>query len=89
MSALLLTEGLSSSKHTGIIAFFNRHWIKPGRMPKKMGSLFSTLFAARQEADYTDMAQFSPSQVGAWQERAEEFVMTVEAAIDAESGGHQ
>jgi hypothetical protein len=87
VSALLLNEGLSSSKHAGVIALFNRHWIKSDRLPREMGSLFNTLFAARQEADYTDMAEFSRAQVSLWQERAEEFICGVAAVIGA--GGNR
>ena len=30
VTALLLTQNLSSSKHSGVIALFNRHFVKPG-----------------------------------------------------------
>ena len=30
VSALLLKNGLSSSKHTGVRGLFNRHFVKPG-----------------------------------------------------------
>jgi uncharacterized protein (UPF0332 family) len=29
VTALLLVEGHSSSRHSGVIALFDRHWIKP------------------------------------------------------------
>jgi len=30
VTALLLTRNLSSSKHSGVLALFNRHFVKPG-----------------------------------------------------------
>lgn len=30
VTALLLKRGLSSSKHSGVVALFNRHFVKPG-----------------------------------------------------------
>lgn len=37
VSALLLNEGLSSSKHSGIRSLFNQHWVKTGRVSKELG----------------------------------------------------
>jgi hypothetical protein len=39
VSALLLTEGYSSPKHSGVRALFDQHWIVPGRLTKDMGRL--------------------------------------------------
>lgn len=59
VAALLLTENLSSSKHTGIRSLFARHWIKTGRLPREMGDLYYNLFEHRQKGDYADLATFN------------------------------
>lgn len=33
VTALLLTKGLSSSKHGGVMALFNEHFVKTGKVP--------------------------------------------------------
>jgi len=40
VSGLLLAEGLSSSKHSGVRALFDLHWIAQGRLPKSMGQFY-------------------------------------------------
>jgi len=49
-NAILFSEGLSSSKHSGVMSLFERHWIKTGRLPVEMGKYYRQLFERRQEA---------------------------------------
>ncbi|MFO7817784.1 MAG: HEPN domain-containing protein [Desulfovibrionales bacterium] len=37
VSALLLRDGLSSSKHAGIRGLFNKNYVKTGKVPEKSG----------------------------------------------------
>jgi len=77
VSALLLSEGQSASKHTGVRSLFNRLWVKTGRVPKDLGGFYGTLFDQRQKADYADLAGFPPEQVRGWLQQATEFVSEV------------
>ncbi len=52
MQAILLTKDLSFSKHSGVIAAFNRQFIKTGVFPKEFSKLISRLFRERQTGDY-------------------------------------
>ena len=61
--ALLLTKGLSSAKHTGVRALFNKHWIGKGILPRAMGAFYGMLFDARLDADYADMAELADAKV--------------------------
>ncbi|HOE66727.1 MAG TPA: HEPN domain-containing protein [Candidatus Hydrogenedentes bacterium] len=42
--ALLLVDGLYSSKHTGVRALFNMHWIRTEKLPVEVGKFFQLLF---------------------------------------------
>jgi uncharacterized protein len=66
VSALLLTENLSSSRHTGIRSLFNRQFVNAGRISKNAGRTFNDLFERRQSADYADFIQFQTADVGLW-----------------------
>ena len=77
VSALLLSKELASSRHSGVQALFNKHWIKTGLFPKEMGRFYSTIFDARREADYADMADFSEVGLASWLSEAEEFVSKI------------
>ncbi len=52
ISAALLSEKVTSSKHSGNISEFNRLFLKPGIFPKKYSKLVHRLFSDRQIADY-------------------------------------
>jgi len=86
VSALLLAEGYSSPKHSGIRALFDRHWIVPGRLPKHMGRFYRHLFEARQKGDYADLVTFDRAEVGAWASDAEEFVEQVARSVESIPG---
>lgn len=74
VNALLFSEGLSSSKHGGVISLFDRHWIRAGRLPAEMGKLYRQFFELRQEGDYKDVVTFERSDVVEWLSQARSFV---------------
>lgn len=59
VSALLVKDGNSSSKHSGIKALFNRYYVKPGVLSKENGRLYNRLFDLRQEGDYIDFVSLT------------------------------
>jgi len=52
--SLLLTKELRSSKHSGVLALFNREFVKAGLFPKEEAKIFNELFNLRLEEDYKD-----------------------------------
>jgi uncharacterized protein len=84
VSALLLTGGLSSSKHTGIRSLFGHHWIRTGKFPARMGHFYQMLFELRQKSDYADLASFRQEDVEIWHNEASSFVARVSVAVEEE-----
>jgi len=82
VSALLVQEGLSSSKHTGLRSLFNRHFVKTNKLPKDKARIFNDLFERRQEGDYMDFVSFEESQVLPWLPEAEAFVEKIAVLIE-------
>jgi len=74
VSALLLQTGLSSAKHTGVRSLFNRHYVKPQKIPKNIARIYNDLFERRQESDYMDFVAFEETQVQPWISEVEIFV---------------
>jgi uncharacterized protein (UPF0332 family) len=74
VSALLVQEELSSSRHSGVRSLFNRHFVKTGRISADTARIFNDLFERRQEGDYVDFVQFEEAQVQTWMPNAEAFV---------------
>jgi hypothetical protein len=57
VTALLLSNNLSSSKHSGAMSLFNKHFVKPGIIPVELGKFYSRLFEGRMESDYGDWVE--------------------------------
>jgi len=74
VSALLIQNDLSSSKHTGVRSLFNLHFVKTGKVPKDIARIYNDLFERRQESDYLDFISFQESQVLLWISQAEIFI---------------
>ena len=50
--ALTVVKGFSTSKHTGVLAFFDQDYIKPGTLPKTLSKQLHLAFERRQAQDY-------------------------------------
>jgi uncharacterized protein (UPF0332 family) len=52
--ALLATERLDSSKHSGVISLFNQHFVKSGEVRKEASKWLERAKLYREQADYGD-----------------------------------
>jgi uncharacterized protein (UPF0332 family) len=80
--ALLSLHGLSSSKHSGVRALFNEHFVKPGIVSVDSGRFYSKMFEFRQKSDYEDFIAFDRDKVAEWVGKAEIFIDELEAKIE-------
>lgn len=51
-SALLVNEGLDTSRHSGVIALIHQHFVKSGKLSKEQGRNLNWLFELRGVGDY-------------------------------------
>jgi len=51
-SALLLNNGIDTSKHSGVIALIHQHFVKNGQLSKEQGRNLNWLFELRNVGDY-------------------------------------
>lgn len=79
--ALLATIGKETSKHSGVLALFDRHFIKTGLLPKEMGKFLHTAFDARQSGDYEDKPEISRAMAEQILGFAETFVDSIEVKL--------
>lgn len=80
--ALLVFEQYASSKHSGVISFFNKHFIKEGNFPNDPGSYLNKSFALRQRSDYREYIELSYDQVEPYLNKAQEFIDIVKMIIN-------
>jgi len=81
--AILLSRGLSFSKHAGVIAAFGQHFAKPELVPLHLHRYLLDAFDMRQVGDYGAPAMIGATQakqVLAW---AQEFSEAVNAFLKA------
>jgi uncharacterized protein (UPF0332 family) len=84
ISALLQIKELSSHKHNGIRALFNKHFVKTGIVEVEVGKFYSKMFDFRQKGDYEDLVYFEEEDVKIWLETAEKYMKVLEKCIDKE-----
>lgn len=77
VSALLLLEGHSPSKHSGVRALFHQRFVRTGVFAKDLGRFYDRLFDNRQKADYADLVTFDAADVSPWLSEALNFVEAV------------
>jgi uncharacterized protein len=77
VSALLLTKGLASARHSGVRAMFHQDFVKAGLIERRLGQLYDRLFDNRQKGDYADLVRFDVNEVGRWYGEVKIFVESV------------
>ena len=82
--ALLVFEPFSYSKHSGVLAYFNKRFIKEGILPKELGRSINRAFDLRQEGDCRECVELSYEQVEPFMEEAANFIRKVEAYMGGE-----
>lgn len=78
MRAVNSLKGFDSSKHSGVIAFFNQTYVKEGIFPKDMSKIIRRASESREKADYLDFFVASRDDAEKQIQRAEEFQRTIE-----------
>ena len=84
--AVLVADGQSFSKHSGVIAFFNRDYIKSGILERKFGRILRDAFEIRTDCYYEDFFVISKEEVERQVENAEYFVGRIEAYLGERLG---
>lgn len=75
--ALIVFEPYSSSKHSGVLSYFNKRFIKEGIFPEELGRSINKAFELRQEGDYREYAELSYEEVEPFIEKANIFIRAV------------
>jgi len=79
--ALLTTRKIGSSKHTGVLALFNKEFIKTGIFPVEMGKNIWKAFNMRQRGDYKEFEILKETDVKNILVEADFFVKNIRKYI--------
>jgi len=83
--ALLIFEQYTSSKHTGILSYFNSQFIKTGLIEKNLGRAVNKAFDLRQRGDYREEVDLKREMVEPFLDEARKFISAVKSYL-ANSG---
>lgn len=76
--ALLANDEVDFSKHAGVIAYFQREYVKTGKFDKEYSKYINSAFQIRNNCDYADFFIVSKQDAYEQYERAEKFIKVVE-----------
>lgn len=77
MRAVTILEGYDSSKHSGIIAFFNQTYIKTGVFDKRISKVIAGASKLREKSDYVDFYIASRQESEEQLAKAREFLEVI------------
>ena len=86
MRAVTAMDGFDSSKHSGIIAYFNKNYVKPGVFDKDISKRIDTVYRLREKADYQDFYVVSLDQAEEQMEKAKIVVSAIKAYLESRWG---
>jgi hypothetical protein len=82
--ALLIFKPYTSSKHSGVLSYFNKHFIKEGIFPEELGRTVNKAFDLRQRGDYREYLDLTREQVEPFLDKAQTFVKTIKRFLETE-----
>ena len=82
--AILALDGVDYSKHAGVIAYFQKEYVKTGKFDKLYSKYLSQAFQIRNQADYEDFYIVSQKDATEQFKRADEFVKVVQVYLESE-----
>ncbi|RKY08302.1 MAG: antitoxin [Planctomycetota bacterium] len=74
-------KNLGSSKHSGVLSLFSRHFVKTGCISIESGRHLREAFELRQNCDYREFVDISKAQAEEVIQNAEAFIAEVQKTI--------
>jgi len=73
--AILLTKGLGSSKHSGVLSYFDREFVKTNEVEKKWSKVFHDAFELRSMGDYAKLTKVTKLETENLIKNSRDFVL--------------
>ena len=80
--AITALNHFDSSKHSGVIAFFNQHYVKPGVFDKELSKMIDSCYRLREKADYDDFYLVARDEAIQQLDKAKKICQTIELHIN-------
>ena len=79
--ALLIFEKYSSSKHSGVLSYFNSRFVKTELISKELGRAVNKAFDMRIRGDYREQVILTREQVETFIDQTEKFIGAVRSFL--------
>ena len=76
-------DGFESSKHSGVISYFNRNYVRTGIFDAKTSKIISYAFRNRRYADYEGLYEASPEDAQKQIDVAEEIISMIQSYLES------
>jgi len=81
ISALSLQNNFSTSKHSQLLSWFNRNYVKTGMVSKEIGKIYKKQFENRLEGDYDDFVELIKEDVEVDYKNMLDFISEIEKLL--------
>lgn len=79
--ALALKNGFKTSKHSQLLGWFNKEFVKPGKIDREIGKIVYKAFEDRTDGDYGIFVRFEKEEVLEKLKDMKRFLVEVEKLI--------
>ena len=79
--ATLATMAVDSSRHSGVIALFQQHFVRTDRIPAEIAKALPRAFEKRQTSDYGDFSEPTHDEVIPLRDQVEAFIAACEHIV--------
>jgi uncharacterized protein (UPF0332 family) len=80
--ALLAMRELDSSRHSGVISLFQKHFVKAGLITTEKAKALPRAFEKRQKSDYADFSTVTAKEVRAIRNEVSDFLEECEQVLN-------
>lgn len=82
LRAVTALDNFDTSKHSGVIAYVNRMYVKKGLFDKTLSKMLDKAYRLRENADYKDFEIISRDMAQEQIERAEKVIDMIKSYLD-------
>ncbi|OGU12223.1 MAG: hypothetical protein A2X61_10710 [Ignavibacteria bacterium GWB2_35_12] len=82
VTALMLIDGFSSSKHSQLIGKFNKDYINSGIIDKDIADILNLAYRKRTAVDYHDFTIVVEEEVQLYYEKMKKFIKLIDEIIE-------
>ena len=83
LRAVTALDGFDSSKHSGIISFFNKNYVKEEIFEREISKVIDSAYRLREKADYKDFYIVSRDEAIGQIEKAQQVIGEIKPYLNA------